>query len=413
MAPAVDHADDPTQRPPRRRRRRNDPCGRSSISPGRAPTPATAAVRPPKPAPVLLPPRRHRRGRRRGLTALPPPRRPRTVPEASGQLPARIRLGSPPVALADRTARRHRRGRRPGPPALPPPRRPRIVPEASGQLPGRIRPPFPPVALAQRKAPRHRRGRRRGLTALPPPKRPRIVLESFSNRPRRIRPASRKDLARPPPGRARPAHGSAPSPGPPAWSHGASAAKTPSNRSRIVLESFSNRLRKDPATVPTGRSRPSPGSAPSRGPPAWPDGASATRRPSNPPRIVLESSSNRSRTVYGRIRPASPPGALAPRAAPCHRGGRRPGLTALPPPGAPRTHLESSSNRPRRIRPASRKDPATVPTGRAGRGRAADGRLPAARPPNQPPPTRRSPTSFWCAGLSNRVRLSGLGEPGG
>ncbi len=55
-----------------------------------------------------------------------------------------------------------------------------------------------------------------------PPGRPRTVLEPFSNRPRRIRPASRKDPARVPTGRARPAPGSAPSPGSPAWSDRAS-----------------------------------------------------------------------------------------------------------------------------------------------------------------------------------------------
>ena len=106
----------------------------------------------------------------------------------------------------------------------------------------------PPVALAHRQAPRHRGGRRPGLTALPPPGAPRIHLESSSNRPRRFRPASPKD----------------------------------------------------PATVPTGRARPSEGSAPSRGPPAWPDGPSAARRPSNPPRIVLEPSSKHPASVPQR-----------------------------------------------------------------------------------------------------------------
>jgi hypothetical protein len=112
--------------------------------------------------------------------------------------------------------------------------------------------------------------------------------------------------ARAPAGRAHPAHGSAPSPGWPAWSAGPSAATTPSNRPRIVLESSSNRPRtvpepssnrprgfrpaspKDPATVPTGRARPAQGSAPSPGWPAWSAGPSSATTPSNRPRTVPE-----------------------------------------------------------------------------------------------------------------------------
>jgi hypothetical protein len=111
---------------------------------------------------------RPRRGRRRGLTALSPPRRPRIVlessrkdpasfPEGSRKDPARIRrglgasgtprsgrsAGSPPGAPAHRPARRPRQGRRLGLTALPPPRRPRTVLQGSGQRPRRIRPPSP------------------------------------------------------------------------------------------------------------------------------------------------------------------------------------------------------------------------------------------------------------------------------
>ena len=84
-----------------------------------------------------------------------------------------------------------------------------------------------------------------------------------------------------------------------------------------------------------------------------------------------------------------PPVALAHRQAPRHRGGRRPRLTALPPPGAPRTHLESSSNRPRSIRPAFPSG-RTTPKPRDGR---PFGRHPAAQ--NQPARTRRSPAQAW------------------
>ena len=123
----------------------------------------------------------------------------------------RNRLGS--AGTCDGTAlcraRRHRWRRRTGLTALPPPRRSRTVLESSSNRPRRIRPGAPPAALAPGKARRHRRCRRTGLTALPPPRRSRIVLESSSNRPRtvpegsgqlpgRIRPASRKDLARVP-----------------------------------------------------------------------------------------------------------------------------------------------------------------------------------------------------------------------
>ena len=125
---------------------------------------------------------------------------------------------------------------------------------------------------------------------------------------------------------------------------------------------------------PSGRCRPSPGSAPSQGPPAGADGPSAAPEGSGqlPGRI-----SEGSRQLLARIRPPSPPGALVPRPAPRHRGDRRPRRTALPPLGAPRTHLESSSNRPRRFRPASPKDPATVPTGRA---RPSPSSAPSLRP---------------------------------
>ena len=160
---------------------------------------------------------------------------------------------------------------------------------------------------------------------------------------------------------------------------------------------------------PSGRCRPSPGSAPSQGPPAGADGPSAAPEGSGqlPGRI-----SEGSRQLLARIRPPSPPGALVPRPAPRHRGDRRPRRTALPPLGAPRTHLESSSNRPRRFRPASPKDPATVPTGRArpspssapSRGSpawpdaGADGTSAARRPSNPPrivpEPSPKVPASF-------------------
>ena len=66
--------------------------------------------------------------------------------------------------------------------------------------------------------------------------------------PRRIRPASRKDPANGPTGQRSPEQGSAPSPGPPAWSDGTSAAPPLSPPPRTVLESSPNR----PRTVPEG-----------------------------------------------------------------------------------------------------------------------------------------------------------------
>jgi hypothetical protein len=138
----------------------------------------------------------------------PTSNRPRIVPEGSGQVPRRIRPGPPRVALTPRAARRPRRGHRRGLTALPPPKRPRThlesssnrsrtVLEPSPNRPRRIRlgsPKDPPTVPTGRARPSRGStpspGHRRGRTALPPPKRPRTHLEPFSNRPRRIRPAS-------------------------------------------------------------------------------------------------------------------------------------------------------------------------------------------------------------------------------
>jgi hypothetical protein len=214
--------------------------------------------------------------------------------------------------------------------------------------------------------------------------------------------------ARAPAGRAHPAHGSAPSPGWPAWSAGPSAATTPSNRPRTVLESSSNRPRrirpgspKDPTTVPADRAHPAHGSAPSPGWPAWSAGPSAATTPSNRPRIVLESSSNRPRTVLEpspRV-PASFPEGSGHRPhrsrSPLARLGalaRLAGVVRRP----FRRHdaLESSSNRPRTVLEGSGQLPARIwpapptrsrsPTPRGGR---PSGRRPAFQ--NQPPPTTR------------------------
>ena len=121
---------------------------------------------------ALVPARRPRRGRWRGLTAISPPRRPRIflepssnrpriVPEPSRKAPASFPEGSrkdpawvrrqrdaavravggvPPGAPAHRPARRPRRGRRPRLTALAPPGGPRTVPKGSGQRP----PPLAP-----------------------------------------------------------------------------------------------------------------------------------------------------------------------------------------------------------------------------------------------------------------------------
>jgi hypothetical protein len=87
-------------------------------------------------------------------------------------------------------------------------------------------------------------------------------------------PAGRRGPARPraPSGRARPALGSAPAPGSPAWSDGASAAKPSSNRPRIVLEPSSNRPRRIRPAFLTARTTPRPrGGRPfARRPPAEP-----------------------------------------------------------------------------------------------------------------------------------------------
>ena len=180
----------------------------------------------------------------------------------------------------------------------------------------------PPVALAHRQAPRHRGGRRPGLTALPPPGAPRIHLESSSNRPRRFRPPSPPDALVPRPARR---HRGGRPPG--------LTALPPPGAPRIHLEPSPNR----PRTVPEGSGQ-----------------------------------------LPRRIRPPSPPVALASRKAPRHRGGRRPRLTALPPPGAPRTHLESSS-----------KHPASVPQ-RSNHAQAAR-RTPVWPPPGRPKPASADP----------------------
>ena len=93
--------------------------------------------------------------------------------------------------------------------------------------------------------------------------------------------------------------------------------------------------------------------------------------------------------------PGSPPVVLAPRKAPRPRGGRRPGLTALPPPRLPRTVLEPSPNRPRIVPEGSGQFPGRIrpgfPTARTaptpGGGRPC-GRHPAS--PHQPLLTSRS-----------------------
>jgi hypothetical protein len=97
---------------------------------------------------------------------------------------------------------------------------------------------------------------------------------------------------------------------------------------------------------------PAPGSAPSPGSPPWSDRASPPGRP----RTVPEGSGQLPR----RIPPGSPPGALAPRPAPRHRRGRRPGLTALPrqdalepSPKVPASFPEGSGQLPGRIPPGA------------------------------------------------------------
>jgi hypothetical protein len=140
----------------------------------------------------------------------------------------------------------------------------------------------------------------------------------------------------------------APSPGSPAWSDGAFAAQTPSNRPRIVLEPS----RKDPASFPEG----------------------SRKDPARIRRGLGASGTPRSGRSAG-----SPPGAPAHRPARRPRQGRRLGLTALPPPRRPRIAPKGSGQLPRRIRPAS-PTARTTPTPPGGR---PWGRRPAGQ--NQPP----------------------------
>ena len=179
----------------------------------------------------------------------------------------------------------------------------------------------PSGAHAQRTLPRHRRGRRLGLTALPPPGGPRIVPQGSGQLPGRIPEGSRQDPAwvrrqrdaavraggKAPLRRGRPAHAAAPSPGAPAWADGPSAARRPSNRPARIRPAS----RKDPGRIPPGsgvgeapagrggpggRQGPPPARSPSARRRAIAGVAGLGRRPFRRPE-ALESSSNRSRTV--------------------------------------------------------------------------------------------------------------------
>jgi hypothetical protein len=136
------------------------------------------------PPPVALAHRkapRHGRGRRPGLTALPPPRRPRTLlepsPKGSGHRPHRSRS---PVArlgaiagVADLGGRRFRRRA----PLEPSSNRSRTVPGGSGHRPYRARSPRARLDAIAGVADLGGRRFRRQAPLEPTSNRPRIVLE--------------------------------------------------------------------------------------------------------------------------------------------------------------------------------------------------------------------------------------------